>query len=108
VGLICYNRAVPRVVPEQLELEEAHSEPQPSRHRQRDAKQPAELTSARMPRLAFRVCEAAHVLGVSPDFFAKYVSPELRWVRRGAVKLVSREELEAWLNRSGERTLADT
>jgi hypothetical protein len=56
-------------------------------------------------RLAFRVGEAAEALGVSPDFFARYVSPELRWVRRGAVKLVSREELEAWLRRSGDWTL---
>jgi hypothetical protein len=58
-----------------------------------------------LPRLAFRVGEAARVLGVSDDFFADHVAPELRWVRRGAVKLVSRNELEDWLRRSEARTL---
>lgn len=53
--------------------------------------------TAGLPRLAFRVGEAAEVLGVSPDFFAVHVAPELRWVRRGAVKLVARAELERWL-----------
>jgi hypothetical protein len=60
-----------------------------------------------VPRLAFRVGEAAHALGVSPDYFAEHVAPELRWVRRGAVKLVSREEIEAWLRQSAARTLDD-
>jgi excisionase family DNA binding protein len=58
-----------------------------------------------VPRLAFRVGEAAQALGVSPDYFAQHVAPELRWVRRGALKLVSREEIEAWLQRSAARTL---
>jgi len=58
-----------------------------------------------VPRLAFRVGEAAQALGVSSDYFAEHVAPELRWVRRGAVKLVSREELEAWLQRSAARAL---
>jgi hypothetical protein len=44
-------------------------------------------------------------LGVSEETFARYVAPELRWVRRGAVKLVSVAELEAWLDRSAERTI---
>jgi hypothetical protein len=60
-----------------------------------------------VPRLAFRVGEAASALGVSEDYFAEHVAPELRWVRRGAVKLVARAELEAWLTRSALRTLDD-
>jgi hypothetical protein len=47
-----------------------------------------------LPRLAFRVAEAAQVLAVSEDHFARHIAPELRWVRRGAVKLVPRRELE--------------
>ncbi len=58
-----------------------------------------------VPRLAFRVGEAARTLGVSDEHFARYIAPELRWIRLGAVKLVAREELEAWLRRSAKRTL---
>ena len=58
-----------------------------------------------IPRIALRVGEAAAALGVSEDFFAEHVAPELRWVRRGAVKLVARAELDAWLQRSAARTL---
>jgi hypothetical protein len=60
-----------------------------------------------VPRLAFRVGEAAQALGVSPDFFAEHVAPELKWVRRGAVRLVARAELDAWLDREGARTLEE-
>ena len=59
------------------------------------------------PRLALRVGEAAAAIGVSADHFARHVAPELRWVRRGAVKLVAVSELEAWLRRSGSRTLGE-
>jgi hypothetical protein len=62
---------------------------------------------ASVPRLAFRVGEAAEAIGVSPDFFAEHVVPELWWVRRGALKLVARAELEGWLERSSERALND-
>jgi hypothetical protein len=61
--------------------------------------------AAPLPRLAFRVGEAAEVLGVSPDFFARHVAGDLRWVRRGAVKLVARAELERWLAASASRVL---
>jgi hypothetical protein len=64
-------------------------------------------TGPTLPRLAFRVGEAALALGVSPDHFARHIAPELRWVRRGAVKLVARAELEAWLEREASRTLED-
>ena len=60
-----------------------------------------------LPRLAFRVGEAAEVLGVSPDFFAEHVAGELRWVRRGTVKLVSRAELERWLEAESRRVFGD-
>ena len=58
-----------------------------------------------LPRLAFRVGEAAQALGVSDDFFAEHIGPELRWVRRGAVKLVSLTELERWLESAASRVL---
>ena len=58
-------------------------------------------------RLAFRVSEAAQALGVSADFFCEHIAPELRWVRRGAIKIVSRAELEEWLEREASRTLGE-
>ena len=57
------------------------------------------------PRLALSTTEAAEALGVSLDFFAEHVAPELRMVRRGRKKLVSVRELEAWLDRSAARLL---
>jgi hypothetical protein len=51
------------------------------------------------------VTEAAAALGVSPDFFAEHIAPELRIVRRGRRKLIAVRELEAWLDRSAARTL---
>jgi excisionase family DNA binding protein len=50
------------------------------------------------PRLAFRLEEAAATLGVSHDYFAKNIAPELRVVRHGRVRLVPRSELERWLD----------
>jgi hypothetical protein len=47
------------------------------------------------------------VLGVSDDYFAPHIAPELRWVRRGAVKLVPLRELERWLDVSAARVLED-
>ena len=49
--------------------------------------------------------EAAEAFGVSPDFFAEHVAPELRVVRRGRKKLIAVYELEAWLDRSAGRAL---
>ena len=60
---------------------------------------------ATLPRLAFRVGEAARVLGVSPDFFSEQVAAELKWVRKGSVKLVARAELERWLASSAAHVL---
>jgi hypothetical protein len=53
------------------------------------------------------VGEAAEVLGVSPDFFAEHVAAELRWVRRGAVKLVSLREIQRWLESSASQVLGE-
>jgi hypothetical protein len=61
--------------------------------------------STAVPRIAFRVGEAAEALGVSTDYFTRHVAPELRWVRRSAVKLVARTELEAWMDREASRIL---
>ena len=58
-----------------------------------------------LPALSFRVAEAATVLGVSEQFFRDAIAPELRWTRRGAVKLVSRTELERWLEGNAHRVL---
>jgi excisionase family DNA binding protein len=60
-------------------------------------------TNVHLPRLAFTAMEAPAVLGVSHDYFRDYIAGELRWVRRGSKKLVARAELEAWLERNGER-----
>jgi hypothetical protein len=58
-----------------------------------------------VPRLALRVGEAARALGVSDDHFSGHIAPELRWTRRGAVKLVAIAELERWLRESASLTL---
>ena len=56
-------------------------------------------------RLALRPAEAAAALGVSADYFAEHVAPELRWVRRGRLRLVGVAELERWIEASAARTL---
>jgi hypothetical protein len=42
---------------------------------------------------------------VSEDFFARVIAPELKCVRRGAVKLYSVAELQRWLAANEARTL---
>jgi excisionase family DNA binding protein len=61
--------------------------------------------STTTPRLALSTAEAAAALGVSPDFFAEHVAPELRVVRRGRKKLVAVTELERWLEANAARVL---
>jgi excisionase family DNA binding protein len=56
-------------------------------------------------RLALRVEEAAKALGVSHDFFAEHIAPELRFVRLGRVKLVAVSEIERWLDRNAAYAL---
>jgi hypothetical protein len=65
------------------------------------------LNTPQLPRLAFRVGEAAMVLGVSDDHFAQHIAPELRCVRRGRVKLYPLRELERWLEANASRALGD-
>jgi hypothetical protein len=65
------------------------------------------VTQIVLERLAYTPMEAPAVLGVSDDFFRLHIAPELRWVRRGAKKLVARAELERWLVENGERTLGN-
>ena len=47
------------------------------------------------------------MLGVSEDTFARHIAPELAWVRKGAVKLVSKGELERWLRSQSSFVLED-
>lgn len=55
--------------------------------------------------LALRPEQAAEALSVSRDFFDEHVAPDLRWVRRGRLKLVAVAELQRWLDASSARTL---
>lgn len=59
-------------------------------------------------RLAVRPPEAAALLSVSEDYFAQHIAHELRWVRRGRLKLVAVPELERWLERAAARTIPET
>jgi hypothetical protein len=72
------------------------------------ARQPEGPHAAPVPRLALSVAEACEALGVSWDFFAEHVAPDLRVVRRGRRKLISVRELEAWLDAHAERALPAT
>lgn len=53
--------------------------------------------------LALRVGQAARALGVSDEFFAQYVAPEVSVVRRGRAKMVPVTELRRWLSENGQR-----
>ena len=63
--------------------------------------------AATVPRLAVDVSEACASLGVSWDYFAEHVAPELRIVRRGRRKLIALAELARWLDANAERVLPD-
>ena len=58
-----------------------------------------------MPRLAVDVGEAAAVLSVSREFFDDHIRDELRWVRKGRLRLVAIAELERWLERKATRAV---
>lgn len=60
------------------------------------------VTMAESLRLALSKDEAAEALGVSPDFFERYVVPEIRSVRRGRRRLFPMHELIGWLWRAAE------
>lgn len=57
------------------------------------------------PRLALTRTEAAESLGMSLDSFERYVQPDLRFIRRGKLRLVPVSELQRWLDRHAERVL---
>ena len=56
-------------------------------------------------RLGYSKPEAAAALGMSVDSFERHVQPELRFVRRGKLRIFSRRELERWLEENQQRTL---
>jgi excisionase family DNA binding protein len=89
---------MPRVAPQQLELEMIRLEPptQPIRESRRRREQ----SGTPAGRLALSPDEASAVLGVSRDYFDEHVLDELRVVRRGRRILVALAELERWLDRS--------
>lgn len=64
-----------------------------------------ELVVESVPRLALRPEEAAAAIGCSRDYFDEHVAGELRWVRRGRLKLVAVAEVERWLEQSAARTI---
>jgi hypothetical protein len=106
---------MPRVAPQQLELEPVRHEPRPeptqsrrtvakgSRHDARDVHRSPRNPD--FPRLALTFAESAAMLGVSDEFFAQYVAHEVRFVRRGRKKLVAVRELERWLEESASREM---
>jgi hypothetical protein len=57
------------------------------------------------PRLALRKSEVAESLGVSDDFVADHVWPELRLVRRGRLTFCPVSELQRWLDANAASTL---
>jgi hypothetical protein len=59
------------------------------------------------PRLALRKSEVAEALGVSDDYLADHVWPELRLVRRGRLTLCPVTELQRWLEQNAARVLSD-
>ena len=63
-------------------------------------------TGRPVPRLALSKAEAAASLGVSVDYFEKFVQPELRIVYRGRRRLVPVKEMERWLKECGSRPAA--
>lgn len=60
-----------------------------------------------VPRIALRVDEAAASIGVSRESFDLYVADDLRWIRRGRLKLVPVTELQRWVDRNAALTLPD-
>jgi hypothetical protein len=60
-----------------------------------------------LPRLCVKPEEAAHMLGVSRDYFDEHVKPELRIIRHGSrMVLVPVAELVRWVERNAARWTA--
>jgi hypothetical protein len=64
------------------------------------------VVTALVPRITLTVSEAAAALGVSRSWLDSELT-ELRWIRRGRVKLIAVKELEAWAERNSHVTLRD-
>jgi excisionase family DNA binding protein len=60
-----------------------------------------------IPTLALSPEHAAAALGVSRDYFDKWIAPELRVVRRGRRRLIAVRELDRWLDRAASLPLAE-
>lgn len=58
----------------------------------------ASAAGRHVPRIALRIEEAAVSLGVSGDYFALKIAPDLRIVRDGRMKLVPVAELARWVD----------
>ena len=101
---MCYCPGMPRVAPEQLELEQYRkSPPRPHSDEGQLSRRRRSLAKPEFSRLALTFAESAAILGVSDEFFAQYVAHEVRFVRRGRKKLVAVRELERWLEESASR-----
>ena len=60
---------------------------------------------APVPRVALSREEAAAALGISLDSFERHVQPDIRFIRRGRLRLVPVAELERWAAEQAEPTL---
>jgi hypothetical protein len=65
----------------------------------------ASKLKAPIPRFALTLPEAAAALGMSPSSFERYVRPQVRLIRRGAMVLVPCSELERWGDENAEHAL---
>lgn len=62
---------------------------------------------ASVPRVALRPQECAAAIGVSRDFFDVHIAPDLRWVRRGRLKLCAVSESQRFMDANASLTLTD-
>lgn len=60
----------------------------------------AEDGKQEVPRLTFRIKEAAEALGMSDDSFARHVRPFIRTIRCDRLVLIPVKELEGWVAQS--------
>jgi hypothetical protein len=58
-----------------------------------------------IPRITLTQTEAADSLGVSVDFFAEYVKPDVPVIRKGSKRLYRVRDLDAWAEQNAELTL---
>lgn len=58
-----------------------------------------------VPRLALNQQEAAESLGMSPNFFAEHVAPDLKVIRLGRKRLYPVTELDRWTEQNAALTM---